>query len=1094
MNPDRWELVAKILDAALDQPQSARNDFVRQGCKGDEELEAEVLRLLAADEQAGSFLERQPFPTTELSQPARTASLLNAGTTLAGRFKILRFIGQGGMGQVYEAIDLELNARVALKAIRPDISSDPRMISRFRREVQLTRRITHPNVCRTFDIERHSSTAADGSSSELIFLTMELLEGETLADFLRRQGRMTTAEAYPLVLQMIDALSAAHAAGVIHRDFKPPNVLLVSVDSVQASSSASHSNAPMIEHLRVVVTDFGLARAILPEGQVSAEHVATSLTGNQGLMGTLIYMAPEQFERGEATAASDIYSLGLVMYEMITGSRPFADIIPFAEAAKRLKQAAPSPKILVPELDPAWEAAIVRCLAIDAGIRFDTVRDLAQELTPGGEGSTHRSKRKSNWISAQLINPVKASAEMTIWWRVASLIIILFAVSLSAVVLRHYQVKSNAKLAGGSTVLLTEIQNSTGDKRFDNTTEVIRHQLFQSPYFNLMDTGRIREVLTQMKKPENAPLDPPTAREVAMRAGAPRVIFGAVSRVGDRYVLDLGIEQPDNNLRRARAQWENHWTWNMSSVSSDKEIPTAFLSAVRDGSDWIRSEVGESANDIARIDIPPQDVTTENWNALSEFAEAEKLNSAGRTEDSIIVLQNAVVADPHFALAYTRLADELVSLNRYDEGYRAYRNALAEESQQRITRREKDRLQGIYASDTEDFSTAEAAFRDYTVYYPNDYLGWFYRAYPLMMMGKVEEAITTLKRAVALNPTGMSAASHIARFNLILGNFEETSKWIQYLRDNHYVSDADFDEGEAKFLQGSYQEAQTSFSKLKDSKSTLYRTFYFSMMARLSAELGQYSVSTRFLEQGMALDIETGDTVHRVDKLLDRAYINFKRGNYTKCLQDIRQSLDLDRSLLRSLDASTLLGQAAYAAPLNERPEVAMELRRIEAEFPRGQFKPISEVARLRLRGEVLLAEGKWEGALDRFRTASRMEAPARDKEYLARGLLAAADYTHDRAMATNYRKSALAIYSTFASKPGQTWQWSLSSPPGYLSDELLDFAKTASLNGKADEPARAALKVYLSRRSHERCRKGQQTSVVSGFHEFNKIGEKNDQ
>lgn len=171
-----------------------------------------------------------------------------------------------------------------------------------------------------------------------------------------------------------------------------------------------------------------------------------------------------------------------------------------------------------------------------------------------------------------------------------------------------------------------------------------------------------------------------------------------------------------------------------------------------------------------------------------------------------------------------------------------------------------------------------------------------------------------------------------------------------------------------------------------------------------------------------------------------------------------------------------------------------MELRRIEAEFPRGQFKPISEVARLRLRGEVLLAEGKWEGALDRFRTASRMEAPARDKEYLARGLLAAADYTHDRAMATNYRKSALAIYSTFASKPGQTWQWSLSSPPGYLSDELLDFAKTASLNGKADEPARAALKVYLSRRSHERCRKGQQTSVVSGFHEFNKIGEKNDQ
>ena len=153
----------------------------------------------------------------------------------------MRFIGQGGMGQVYEALDLELKGKVALKTIREDISSDPRMLSRFRREVLLTRRITHPNVCRTFDIERHPATAADGTKSDITFLTMELLQGETLADLLRRQGRLTATEALPLVLQMIEALTAAHSVGIVHRDFKPSNVLLV----------------PINNGLRVVVTDFG---------------------------------------------------------------------------------------------------------------------------------------------------------------------------------------------------------------------------------------------------------------------------------------------------------------------------------------------------------------------------------------------------------------------------------------------------------------------------------------------------------------------------------------------------------------------------------------------------------------------------------------------------------------------------------------------------------------------------------------------------------------------------------------------------------------------------------------------------------------------
>jgi eukaryotic-like serine/threonine-protein kinase len=172
---------------------------------------------------------------------------------------------------------------------------------------------------------------------------------------------------------------------------------------------------------------------------------------------------------------------------------------------------------------------------------------------------------------------------------------------------------------------------------------------------------------------------------------------------------------------------------------ANKDMPSAFLEAVRNSSDWIRHEIGESANDVASIDAPPEDVTTSNWAALSEFTQAEKFRATRNDDAAIVALRNAVAADPNFALAYARLGDILVSLSRFTEGYAAYDKAIAL-GDQRLTRRERDRIRGIYASDTWDYVKAEQIFRDYATYYPHDYLGWFYRGTPLMMMGRVEEA------------------------------------------------------------------------------------------------------------------------------------------------------------------------------------------------------------------------------------------------------------------------------------------------------------------------------------------------------------------
>ncbi len=284
-----------------------------------------------------------------------------AGDVLAGRFRIARFIAQGGMGEVYEAEDLELGEAVALKTIRQREGDGDAALELFRREVLLARRVTHPNVCRIFDVFRHRFEPSPGLAGprEVLFLSMELLRGDTLAERLRERGRMSTAEALPVALQMAAALDAAHQAGIVHRDFKSNNVMLI-----------PQGDGPP----RAVVTDFGLAGAHDERAQPQDESGLT--------MGTPAYMAPEQVEGGDVTPASDIYALGVVLYEMVTATVPFMALTAAATANMRLYNDPPSPRQRVPDLDPRWEAVILRCLERRKEQRFPTAGDAAAALRP----------------------------------------------------------------------------------------------------------------------------------------------------------------------------------------------------------------------------------------------------------------------------------------------------------------------------------------------------------------------------------------------------------------------------------------------------------------------------------------------------------------------------------------------------------------------------------------------------------------------------------------------------------------------------------------------------------------------------------------
>ncbi|HEV8582872.1 MAG TPA: tetratricopeptide repeat protein [Thermoanaerobaculia bacterium] len=281
-------------------------------------------------------------------------------TTIAGRYRVVRFIARGGMGEVYEVDDLELRERVALKTVRPEVARDNVAVERFRREIQLARKVTHPNVCRIFDVSYHRDA---GTGEGFIFLTMELLTGESLAERLRRSGPMSAEEALPIARQIAEGLHAAHQVGVVHRDLKPGNVMLVE------SRGAT----------RAVVTDFGLAR-LEAGGEAAAEHGLT-LTAAAAVVGTPAYLAPEQVEGSEITAATDIYALGIVLYEMLTGRVPFLADNALSTAVKRLREAPTPPRVHAPGLDPRWESAILRCLEREPAARFVSAPEILQAIT-----------------------------------------------------------------------------------------------------------------------------------------------------------------------------------------------------------------------------------------------------------------------------------------------------------------------------------------------------------------------------------------------------------------------------------------------------------------------------------------------------------------------------------------------------------------------------------------------------------------------------------------------------------------------------------------------------------------------------------------
>jgi eukaryotic-like serine/threonine-protein kinase len=891
--------LSQLFEEAVALPREQRVIFLDRVCKDNAPLRAELERLLDADGPA-QILSEPAMPRHSSSTESESPIVFVPGDKVADRYRIIRFVDEGGMGQVYQAHDEVLDTVVALKTIRPKIASDMRTFERFKREVRLAHEVADENVCRVFDLDHRNVPP---------FLTMEFLEGETLAAHLRaREKPMSVAEALPLVEQMARGLDAAHRKGVIHGDLKPGNVILTPTSDGSA---------------RAKITDFGLARTQTGDGSISFGH----------RVGTPSYMAPEQLAGGKGTVASDIYALGLVMYEIVTGTRP---------EFNRMTEPPPSPGLLVPELDTKWETAILRCLARDPAERFAAAGDVERAIY--GEKPTFKTRR----------------------WILVTTCVSLCIVALLAFLLRGY-IWWGPKIREGSWVLLSQVENFTRDPELDAVTDVLREQLGQSPRFNLVDGERVREMLQRMRRDSNQKLDPPTLREVAWRDGAPLVIFGTLSRLSQDYTLNLKIERVSNHPDAPAASWNNSW-----NAGSKKEL----FSALRDGSRWIRNMAGEAAREVSELDRPPEDVTTSSWRALQLMMQANKKNATGDHEAAVLLLKESLQFDPEFAMADMRLGDILLSLQRW-EGYRYWQEALRLTRKHRLSQREEYRIRGQYCEDVGDFLAAVKAYRDFVSHYPNDFHGAFLLGSTLRALGRDVEALQEFSRAEKLRPFDFRAPAQLAMAYMDLGRADQAQVMIGRVRNAGQQDWATWLEAAAAFIGRRFEEGLTIVGRLSESPDEYWRSRSYALRASWLSDLGRYREALDRLQEGLAYDLPRGLKTAQADKKMMTAYLYFRRHESGACRDACLQAVSLDPSPDRYCQAGALLARSGHIT----------QAQQVLALMPSKPDLPFLRRAHNRLKGEIALAQGDIQEAIRNFRNAAEFEWPVAPRECLARAL-----------------------------------------------------------------------------------------------------------
>ncbi|MGB7683073.1 MAG: tetratricopeptide repeat protein [Candidatus Acidiferrales bacterium] len=790
-----------------------------------------------------------------------SSSALEQGRVLGNRYEILQLLGEGGMGAVYKASDRELDRLVALKVIRPELAQNSDALRRFKQELILARQVTHRNVIRIFDL---------GEADGVKFITMEYIEGRDLKSLLREKGKFPPAEAVDIVEQICRALEAAHAEGVIHRDLKPQNVM------TDGQGKAS-------------VMDFGIAS--------SMELSGGGMTQTGALVGTPEYMSPEQAMGEKVDARSDLFSLGIIFYELLTGNSPYKAETAMASLYKRTVEPPRPPIEMDSDVPQELSDIVLHCLEIDPtkrfasateilgdleiwrGVRPDTVAGRAPGATARPGSGFDRFKVHRKWLVPALAVAVAVGA-FTIIKKHGF----------------HSASKGGQPAQPALELAILPFRNASGDASLDwlgsSLADMLNTDVGQSAHLHSVSSNRLHQALHDLKITPDAGSDAATLQRITTTMNADMVVSGQYAKSGDQIRIDASL----HDFKRNRAI-------NLKTqASSEKDL----LSAVDQLAHTIRENLALSPQIAAELKSQAFLPSSKSLDAIRLYSEGVDLAGNGNNLEALKLFDASTKADPDFALAYAKLGQTYANLGHDNEAEENSRKAV--DLSEGLPVHEKNLIAANYARIERDYPKAIEDYEHLASATPDDAGIQFALANLYEDTSVLDKAHDHYEKAVADDPRRVDAVLALGRVEIYNNNPRGALDYF-----NHALTLAaqlENDEAKAKALQGtglsyrqlgkeedalsSFQQALEIRRRLGDKRGIAVT---LNTIAQTQDESGHSEQALKSYQEALRLRQEIGDKKGVGDTLLDLGTFYNYRGHYDEALRYFKESLQVEREL-----------------------------------------------------------------------------------------------------------------------------------------------------------------------------------------------------